>query len=92
MVILKLIDVWWPISFDDLINVTLNQMIYILVFSFILGVIFHFSFSKKSNIENNEDILTIKNFSLKTKILTTFIILVVIFIPIFKLLKTSYFL
>ena len=92
MVILKLIDFWWSISFDDLIIVTLDQMIFILVFSFILGIIFHFSFSKKANIENNQDTLSTKSFSLKTKILTTFIILAVIFIPIFKLLKTNYFL
>ncbi|CAM1341685.1 hypothetical protein [Tenacibaculum amylolyticum] len=93
MVPLKLIDIWWPPSFDDLIIVSLDQMIVLLFAALILGLSLHL-FSPKEGLEDNVDSkeFETKNYPLFIKITSLFIILAVICIPIFKLLGTSYFL
>ena len=93
MVPLKLIDVWLPPSFDDLIVVSLDQMIMLLFVALILGLFLHL-FSPKESLRDNtgsKEFKT-KNYPLFIKITSLFIILAVICIPIFKLLGTSYFL
>ncbi|WP_299672670.1 hypothetical protein [uncultured Tenacibaculum sp.] len=77
---------------NHMINVTLDEVIIYLLLSIVLGLIFHFALSSKQIDSTEEETIISKSIPLKTKIVLVFITLVIVFVPVFKLLNTGYFL
>ncbi|CAL2058546.1 hypothetical protein [Tenacibaculum sp. 190524A05c] len=79
-------------DFNHMINVTLDEVIIYLVLSIVLSLILHFALSSKQIDSTEEEIIIGKSIPLKAKVILVFITLVIVFVPVFKLLKTGYFL
>ncbi len=74
---------------------SIYELILLLVLSFVISLILHFSISKKNysiSAEEGVQVVEIKNYSFLVKTITLFIVLVMLFMPIFKLMGIHYFL
>ncbi len=83
-----------PLEFSDYVSISLNEIMIIFFISCVLGLFTHFFFSKEFiGLRNDGEVEKIKpiSFPLGIKIITIFITLIVVFMPIFKLLGVDYF-
>ncbi len=83
-----------PLEFTDYVSISLNELVIIFCVSCALGLFTHFFFSKEyTRLNENGEVekIKFKPFSLGVKVITIFITLIVIFMPIFKLLGVDYF-
>lgn len=93
--ILKLIDVSWYQQIDYSYYFNPKDLVFIIFLSFLISFILH-KFYNKTDFEisndNQIEVIEVRQYSFTTKVLVVFFIMVLISMPIFKLLKTGYFL
>jgi hypothetical protein len=87
-----------PLDINTILSIgyhlNLTELIIIGLASILMAVIFHGSFKNYSIVpieEAESDTIPLKQYTIGTKMITSFIILVVISMPLFKLLNGFYF-
>tara|TARA_R110001606_G_C15187174_1_gene630079 strand:- start:555 stop:842 length:288 start_codon:yes stop_codon:yes gene_type:complete len=95
MIALKTVDLSWYQILDYFYNIEFEEFLILFILSIFISTILHFFYNKISfNVsnDNNIEIREVQKYSLVTKTITVFLILILISMPVFKLLKTGYFL
>jgi hypothetical protein len=95
MIALKAIDLSWYQTLDYFYNLNFNELLMLLFLSILISTVLHYFLNKKDlkvSVDNQIEVIETKKYSFITKTVVVFFILILSYIPVFKLLNTGYFL